>query len=394
MLNKNMWPVFRLSLLLMMTFLFGFFWGNQNRIQNGRYSNESRIPEVYMTPLNNVWGIVHQQYLNQPVNDDLLVRGAIRGLMESLNDPYSSYMDSEEFIAQSTPLEGEYTGIGAWVDTSGELLVIISPMPDSPAETVGIMPGDTVIGINGEDVTSLDPSLVLKQILGPEGTAVTLTIQRNGEILEFEVERALIPIPSVDTQLLEEGIGYIRLYNFGAKSTEEVIAAHKTLWDQGVSKLIFDLRNNTGGFVETAVDITSLFSKNETILIEEKGDGTQKVYRNTGSTLDEGSPMVILVNEGTASASEIMAGALQDTGRAKLIGVTSYGKGYIQQWIPLNGDFGAVRVTIARWLTPEGHQIQGQGLTPDISVTLTEEDYENQNDRQLAEAIEFLKKQE
>jgi len=389
-----MWPVFRLSLLLMMTFLFGFFWGNQNRIQNGRYSNESRIPEVYMTPLNNVWGIVHQQYLNQPVNDDLLVRGAIRGLMESLNDPYSSYMDSEEFIAQSTPLEGEYTGIGAWVDTSGELLVIISPMPDSPAETVGIMPGDTVIGINGEDVTSLDPSLVLKQILGPEGTAVTLTIQRNGEILEFEVERALIPIPSVDTQLLEEGIGYIRLYNFGAKSTEEVIAAHKTLWDQGVSKLIFDLRNNTGGFVETAVDITSLFSKNETILIEEKGDGTQKVYRNTGSTLDEGSPMVILVNEGTASASEIMAGALQDTGRAKLIGVTSYGKGYIQQWIPLNGDFGAVRVTIARWLTPEGHQIQGQGLTPDISVTLTEEDYENQNDRQLAEAIEFLKKQE
>lgn len=394
MLNKNMWPVFRLSLLLMMTFLFGFFWGNQNRIQNGRYSNESRIPEVYMTPLNNVWGIVHQQYLNQPVNDDLLVRGAIRGLMESLNDPYSSYMDSEEFIAQSTPLEGEYTGIGAWVDTSGELLVIISPMPDSPAETVGIMPGDTVIGINGEDVTSLDPSLVLKQILGPEGTAVTLTIQRNGEILEFEVERALIPIPSVDTQLLEEGIGYIRLYNFGAKSTEEVIAAHKTLWDQGASKLIFDLRNNTGGFVETAVDITSLFSKNETILIEEKGDGTQKVYRNTGSTLDEESPMVILVNEGTASASEIMAGALQDTGRAKLIGVTSYGKGYIQQWIPLNGDFGAVRVTIARWLTPEGHQIQGQGLTPDISVTLTEEDYENQNDRQLAEAIEFLKKLE
>jgi carboxyl-terminal processing protease len=190
---------------------------------------------------------------------------------------------------------------------------------------------------------------------------------------------------------LEDGIGYIRLYNFGANSADEVINAHRNLWDQGATKLIFDLRNNTGGFVETAVEITSLFSRNGTILIEEKGNGTQKIYRNTGTILDDVSPMVILVNEGTASASEIMAGALQDTHRATLIGATTYGKGFIQQWIPLNGDFGAVRITIARWLTPDGHQIQGQGLVPDITVNLTEEDYQNQNDRQLAVSIEYLK---
>jgi carboxyl-terminal processing protease len=391
MFLKKVWPVSCFSLLLITVFLSGFFLGNQSSKPKVEFPPDTQIAEEYMAPFYDAWDIVHQQYLNQPVNDELLVRGAIRGLMESLNDPYSSYMDPEEFTAQSTPLEGEYTGIGAWVDTSGELLVIISPMPDSPAEAAGIKPGDTVIGINGEDVTSLAPPLVLNQILGPAGTTINLTIQRNGETLDFTVERAVIPIPSVESMLMEDAVGYIRLYNFGAKSSEEVINAYNNLKDLGATKLIFDLRNNTGGFVETAVEITSLFTQNGTILIEEKGDGSQKVYRNTGRTLDDSSPMVILVNEGTASASEIMAGALQDTRRAKLIGATSYGKGYIQQWIPLRDEFGAVRITIARWLTPDGHQIQGQGLAPDIAINLTEEDYENQNDRQLNEALEYLK---
>jgi carboxyl-terminal processing protease len=392
MFLKKVWPVSCLSLLLITVFFTGFFLGSQSSKLKVQFSQDTQIAEEYIAPFYDSWEIVHQQYLNQPVNDELLVRGAIRGLMESLNDPYSSYMDPEEFTAQSTPLEGEYTGIGAWVDTSGELLVIISPMPDSPAEAVGIKPGDTVVGINGEDVTSLAPTLVLNQILGPAGTTINLTIQRDGETLEFTVERAVIPIPSVESTLMDDAIGYIRLYNFGANSAEEVVNAYNTLRSQGVTKLIFDLRNNTGGYVETAVEITSLFIRNGTILIEEKGDGTQKVYRNTGRILDDDSPMVVLVNEGSASASEIMAGALQDTNRAKLMGATTYGKGYIQQWIPLNDEFGAIRITIARWLTPDGHQIQGQGLTPDIPVILTDEDYQNQNDRQLFEAIEYLKR--
>lgn len=391
MFHKNMWPFTRSSLLLLAVFLAGYILGNFNDQQNGELPQEQQTNEEYLAPLIDTWDILHQQYLHQPLNDELLMRGAIRGLMESLDDPYSSYMDPEEFTAQTTPLEGEYTGIGAWVDTTGEFLVIISPMPDSPAEAVGIMPGDIVIGINGEDVTSLAPSLVLNKILGPAGTTLTLTIQRNVETFEFEVERALIPIPSLESMLMDEHIGYIRLYNFGAKSTEEVINAYNDLWNQGATKLIFDLRNNTGGYVETAVEITSLFIKDETILIEEKGDGTQKIYQNTGQTLDDVSPMVVLINEGTASASEIMAGALQDTHRAELIGATTFGKGFIQQWIPLRNDFGAVRITTARWLTPDGHQIQGQGLAPDIPVMLTDEDIQNQNDRQLIEAIEYLK---
>lgn len=389
MFLKKIWPITRLSMLLMAVFLAGFFIGNQDN-QNFRFPQDAQIAEEYLTPLYDAWDIIHQQYLHQPVNDELLMRGAIRGLMESLDDPYSSYMDPDEFKAQSTPLEGEYTGIGAWVDTTGELLVIISPIPDSPAEAVGILPGDSVIGINGEDVTGIDPSLVLNQILGPAGTTINLTIRRNGETLEFEVERAVIPIPSVESMLVEDHIGYIRLYNFGANSTEEVIDAYKDLWSQGATKLIFDLRNNTGGFVESAVEITSLFIEDTAILIEERGDGTQIVYDNTGRTLDIVSPMVVLVNEGSASASEIMAGALQATNRAKLVGVTTYGKGYIQQWLPLKDEFGALRITIARWLTPDGRQIQDQGLAPNISVILTDEDILNQNDRQLTKAIEYL----
>jgi carboxyl-terminal processing protease len=276
------------------------------------------------------------------------------------------------------------------VDTSGNQLVIIGPMPDSPAEKVGIMPGDIVIGIDGEDVSGLDPNLVLKKILGPEGTSIHITIQRNGKSLEFDLERATIQVPSVESQLMENNTGYIRLYYFAVNSAVEIENAYENLQDQGATKLILDLRNNSGGYVDSAVKIASLFIDSGDILIEEWGDGTRNIYHHTGHTMDADSPMVVLVNGGSASASEIVAGALQDYGRAKLIGTTTFGKGLIQNWIPLDNDFGAVRITIAHWLTPKGRQIQDQGLAPNISVPLTEEDIQNQYDRQLNRAIEYL----
>ena len=343
-------------------------------------------------PFFQAWSIVHDQFLNQPVDDVKMMQGAIRGLMDSLDDPYTAYMDPEEYRTQNTPLQGEYTGIGAWVDTTGEYLVILSPMPDSPSEKVGIEPGDKVVEVDGEDVTGFDPVIVLEKILGPAGTSVNITIEREGEpeFLHFEVERAVIPIPSVESELLEEELGYIRLYTFGAISAEEFQQALSELINQGAAGIILDLRNNTGGFVDTAIEIISEFIPEGIVMIEEWADGTTDEYKATGDPMQPEIPLVVLVNNGSASASEIVAGALQDYDRAELVGTQTFGKGLIQNWIPLIGENGAVRVTTARWLTPDGRQIQDNGLTPDFIAEITESDIENEFDTQLERAKEVL----
>ena len=350
------------------------------------------INKNQLLSINQVWEVIHNQYLNQPIDEEKLIRGAIRGMMESLEDPYSAYMSPEEFRSQNAPLKGEYSGIGAWVDTSGDFLIIMSPMPDSPAEMAGLKLGDKVVAIDGEDMTSLKPVQVLERILGPAGTKIMVSIQREGvdEILLFEMERAVIPIPSVDSEILDGKIGYIRLYTFGDNSTKEFTKALNTLIDQNADGIIVDLRNNTGGYVDTAIKITSLFVSDEIVMLEEWGDGSIKEYQSSGDPVNTEIPLVVLVNEGTASASEITAGALQDIGRAVLVGTQTFGKGYIQNWVTLRDENGALRITIARWLTPKGRQIQEFGLMPDFLVKITEEDIQNNHDAQLNQAIELL----
>jgi len=374
----------------------GLLVGLQLRFSPGMGLNrsqpaDSRLGEL-TEPFYQSWDIIHAQFLNQPVDDNALIRGAIRGMVDSLNDPYSAYMDPEEYRIQNLPLQGEYTGIGAWVDTTGEFLVIMSPMPNSPAEEAGLLPGDIVVKIDDEDMVGLDPILVLNRILGPAGTMVKITISRDQESapLEFEIERALIQVPSVESRLLDEKIGYIRLYTFGENSAEEFKGNLTSLQEQGVEGIILDLRNNTGGYVHIAVEITSLFIRDKTVLIEEWADGTQDIYRTKGRAIADEIPLVILVNGGSASASEITAGALQDYGRAILVGSQTFGKGYIQNWIPLSGDNGAVRITIARWLTPNGRQIQDFGLTPDVVIEVEEPFTLTESDPQLEKAIEKI----
>jgi carboxyl-terminal processing protease len=344
-------------------------------------------------PFYQAWNIVHEQYLEQPVDDVALMQGAIKGMMDSLGDPYTAYMNPQEFEEQNTPLQGEYTGIGAYVDVSGDALIFISPMPGSPAEAAGIKPGDKVVMIDGEDMTGIEPSLVLKKILGPAGTTVKITVEREGQSgrFDFEVQRAVITLPTVTKEMLQDHIGYLRLSSFASNSAAEFDSALKALLDEGATSLIVDLRANTGGFVDTAVSITSDFLKSGTILIEEWGDSSRNEYYASGKTIDTDTPMVVLVDGGTASASEIMAGALQDSGRAKLVGVKTYGKGLIQNWIPLINNNGAIRVTIARWLTPKEQKIQGNGLIPDFNVELTDADIQARNDVQRQAAIDYLR---
>lgn len=359
---------------------------------NGDKATPTDLKELFK-PFWEAWNIVQSEYIDQPVDPEQLMRGAIRGMLDSLGDQHTSYMDPDQFRQVNIPMEGEYDGIGAWVDTTSKYLTIVSPMPNSPAEKAGLKPGDLIIGIDGDDMTGIDASLAIRRVLGKAGTPVTLTILREGEEDPFDVtlERARIVIPSVESRMLEDNIGYVQLLTFGDKSTDELRSALKDLLAQNPKGLILDLRNNGGGELKTAIEVASEFVSQSPIMYEEYGDGKKDIYNAIEGGLATEIPLVVLINEGTASASEIVAGAIQDYDRGKLVGTTSYGKGSVQNWIPLSGDEGAVRVTIAHWLTPKGRLIHEIGLQPDYVVEMTEEDYTAGRDPQLDEAVKMLK---
>ena len=352
----------------------------------------SSAGDVSFAPFWEAWDLVHSLYVDQPVNDNELMRGAIRGMLDALGDPHTSYMSPEEYTQANSSLEGEYDGIGAVVDITGDYLKIISPMPNSPAEKAGIKIGDLVIAVDGEDMTGVDGSVVLSKVKGPAGTTVVLTIRREGaeEPIDISVTRAKIVQSSVTSKMLDSGIAYVALSTFGDNTTRDLRNALKELLAQEPKGLILDLRYNGGGYLQTAVEVTSEFINSGNVLLEQYGDGTITEYKAEKGGLALDIPMVVLVNEGSASASEITAGALQDAGRARLVGVTTYGKGTVQKWLPLQDDAGAVRITIARWLTPKERQINGAGLTPDVVVEMTEEDYAADRDPQLDKAVELL----
>jgi carboxyl-terminal processing protease len=241
-------------------------------------------------------------------------------------------------------------------------------------------------------MTGIDGSLVIRKVLGPAGTSLTLTIFREGEPEPFDVtlERARIEIPSVEYEVLDGDIAYIKLFSFSGNATEEFTAALEDLMDQEPVAMILDLRNNPGGERDTAVEISSQFIADGVIMYQEYGDGSRDSFEAVKGGLATDIPLVVLINEGSASASEIVAGAIQDYERGTLVGMVSFGKGSVQNWIPLVDDQGLVRVTIARWLTPKGRTIHELGVEPDIEVEYTEEDFLNELDPQLDKAIEIL----
>lgn len=382
-----------ISLSAMVLFAAGFIVGRvTTSFSSTSFATETGVTSDTFKPYIQAWNILNDNYIDQPIDPKTLVQGSIRGMLDELGDPYTGYIDPESFAQQNASLDGEYTGIGAWVDTSGEDLVIISPMPGSPAEDAGIKPGDIVVGVDGEIMEGLDPSHILEKILGPENSVVNLIIEREGseEFLQFELTRAVILLPSVNAELIEEDVAYIQVVSFANNTFDDFSTSLQEMLNQGATDLIIDLRNNPGGLLDSAIDLTSLFIKDKVVLIEEWGDGTKTKFSTTKDMIAKDIPVYILVNQGTASASEITAGALQDYDRAILIGNQTFGKGLIQNWVPLNGENGAVRVTTARWLTPEGRQIQGEGLSPDYVVDYTLEDFDADFDPQLEKALELI----
>jgi carboxyl-terminal processing protease len=348
--------------------------------------------ETLFTPFWEAWNIVHAQYVEQPVDDQLLMQGAIRGMMDALGDEQTFYMEPQVYENETSSLQGQYEGIGAYVDTEGDYLTIVSPIEGSPAEAAGLLPGDRVIAIDGVDMTGVAPEEARLKVLGPEGTNVTLTVAREGEAapLEFTITRAQIEIRSAEGKMLEENLGYVDINTFGEQTTRELRAALNDILRQNPRGIIIDLRNNPGGYLSTSVEVASEFIDDGIILYEEYGDGRRDEHTALGNGQATDIPLVVLINEGSASASEILAGALQDYERATLVGVKSFGKGSVQNWVPLSGNQGAARVTIARWLTPDERLIDHIGLMPDVVVEMTPEDFESENDPQLDAAIQTL----
>ena len=356
------------------------------------YTSSSTPEEQKQTfaPFWETWKLLHENFVDQPLDDVALMRGAISGMLAATGDKHTTYMNPTEFEQANASMEGEYEGIGAWVDTTGDYVQVISPMKGSPAEAAGLRANDIVIAVNGEDQTGIPGDLVLKKILGPAGEAVTLTIRRGEEKLDFTIVRAKITVPVVDYRMLDNNIAYVALYSFNEQATAQLRAALKDLMAQKPAGLIFDLRDNGGGYLSTAIEVVSEFIPKGVVMYEEYGDGTRDAYSAQRGGRATEIPLVVLVNAGTASASEITAGAIQDLGRGKLVGVKTYGKGSVQNWIPLKTEKGGVRITIARWLTPKGTQINDVGLTPDLIVEMTAEDYAAGRDPQLDAAVQLL----
>jgi carboxyl-terminal processing protease len=303
-------------------------------------------------------------------------------------------MDPVEYGDATAPLEG-YSGIGAWVNTEGEYLTITEPMRGSPAEAAGLLGGDQILAIDGIDMTGTLPELARQKVLGEAGTQVVLTVMREGveEPFDVAVTRAQITIPSTESRMLENEIAYLRLNAFSSTTGDEIHSALRDLLSKNPKGLILDLRFNSGGYLDAAIDVGSEFIKEGVVAYEEYGDGKRETFSADGKGLATEIPLVVLVNEWSASASELVAGALQDYGRARLVGVTTYGKGTVQNWISLSDNEGAIRVTIARWLTPKGRNVTDNGLSPDVQVSISDTDSQAGIDTQLNKAIELLSQQ-
>jgi carboxyl-terminal processing protease len=338
------------------------------------------------------WELIKSEYDGEIPSDTDLAYAALRGVIEELGDPYTRFSDPEAAQQIRESLQGSYEGIGALVDENEEgFTVIVRPFAGHPADLAGVKAGDIVLAVNGESMAGKTLDEVIALIKGPEGTDVTITFRRPDLADPFDVTitRQRIEIPLIESSMLDEGIAYVHLTSFGRNAESQLTLALNDLLSQNPRGLILDLRDNPGGFLDQSVAVADLFLPGGVILFERSDFyDIDQTYEADGGDLAESIPLVVLVNAGSASASEIVAGALQDNGRAILVGEVTFGKGSVQLPHDLT-DGSELRVTIARWYTPENQSIDGEGVTPDIEVE-TPETLGGEGDTQLQRAIEYL----
>ncbi|MDX1614812.1 MAG: S41 family peptidase [Candidatus Promineifilaceae bacterium] len=338
------------------------------------------------------WEIINREFDGQLPQEDEVVYEAIRGSLETLDDEFTRFVPPDVAARTREQLQGSFEGIGAFVEnelSEEGYLVILRPIEGQPAEEAGLRSGDQVTHVDGRSVQGLSVDETITLIKGPRGTDVTLTIQRaEEEPFDVTITRALIDIPIVESELLEGDIVYVRLTSFSGNADVQVLAELDELLTADSAGIVFDLRDNPGGFLNQAVAISDIFLPAGTILIERDSEGNERVFESEDGDPAEEVPLAVLVTAGSASASEIVAGAVQDRGRGVIIGETTLGKGSVQQPHELS-DGSELRVTIARWYTPDNTSIDQQGIVPDIEV-LTPEEFGTENDTQLQRAIEYI----
>jgi carboxyl-terminal processing protease len=319
-----------------------------------------------------------------------MIYGAIRGMLGTLNDPNTIFSDPVHTKIEQSNMEGHFGGVGVEIRMIDDDLTVIRPMEGTPGERAGLLPGDVITHVDGKSIKGMDIIDAMTLIRGPEGTKVVLTIKREGkEPFDVTIIRERIQIRTVKYEMMDDGVAYILLRQFDGNATKEIQRAYAELEKQNPKALILDLRGNPGGLLGEAISVSSQFlPEGSLVAIEREKDGEKK-FTAQGGGVALNIPMVVLINEGSASASEIVAGALQDHGRAKLIGETTHGKGSVQNVHDLR-DGSSVRVTIAHWYTPHGRLVHEKGLDPDIVVELTEDDMKAGLDPQLDRAVEFL----
>ena len=357
---------------------------------------ETSSEQDLATQLEKYRSIINQYYLGE-VNDDDLKEGAIKGFVEGLGDPYTEYISKEEMEEYMQDTLGNYVGIGIYMvlDEEEGKIKVLSPMKGSPAEQAGIQPGDIIETVDGETYTKEEMSEVSNKIKGKEGTTVKIGIKRGEESVEFEVKRENIKVNPVEGKVLENNIGYIQFSSFDETTAEDFNAKYEELQKQGITSLIIDLRNNGGGLVDQAIDIADLFVEKDTpLLYEVDKDGNEEVTK-AEKDVTITMPTIILTNENTASASEILAGALKDLGKAKIVGTKTYGKGVIQEILTLK-DGSGIKITTEEYQTPNHNKINKVGIEPDEMVELPETvtnilNVPENQDTQLQKAIELLK---
>jgi len=351
------------------------------------------VEDVQFATFWEAWQFINEEFYGDIPTDEERMYGAIRGMVNSLGDQHTAFIDPVRSAINNENMGGSFEGIGASIrlNENGQL-EIADPFPDRPAFLAGLRPGDLILQVDGESTDGLGLYDAVLKIRGPADSAVVLTIYREGELeaREVEIVRAKIEIEVVTGELLEGNIAHIRLTQFSNGASDKILAEWQSLRQQGATKMVLDLRSNPGGLLSEAVDVSSLFVEG-TIVIERFKGAEEKLFTSADSHHEAlNIPLVVLVNGGSASASEIVAGAVQDKEQGTIIGQQTFGKGSVQ--IPHRlKDGSELRVTIAEWLTPKARQIHQEGVTPDVTVEMTFEQFEQGLDPQLDKAVEYLR---
>lgn len=403
MLKNKIFKVIIIAAIILSAFNFGI-WCGQKQIPSAAIGSFKIINENVGAPRNldfslfwDTWKLIKEKYTDtSKVDEQKMFYGAISGMVESLDDPYTVFMDPSETKKFDEELSGVFEGIGAEIGVKKNIITIIAPLPDSPAEKAGLMAGDKIYKI--DEIVTIDLSLneAVSLIRGPKGTTVVLTIIRGAEAesREIKIVRNTIVVKSVELEFKNINNGtmaILKISRFGEDTFSDVKIFAAEILKRNAKGIVLDLRNNPGGFLDSSVDIAGIFlPANEIVTIEKFNNDNKKDYLTAGKNELGKIPLVVLANEGSASASEILAGALRDNRQIKIIGEKTFGKGSVQEVQPLK-DRSTLKITIAEWLTPSGKNINKEGINPDIEVEIKPEDFEAEKDPQMEKALEILK---